>query len=175
MIARSLNKAIRFINPGILWGMMGILILLFACTSAERDISDITADYYRTYEERSDFDTFLSFYDKDMVLEDIMLGERIIGRDSFALFFDWNNPKFAKKESTALRVEKQIIQGKQVVTQGYFTPFRWGETEVSAMYFTTILTFNEKGKIIRHVDWINYPNNLLDYDNRKDANLWIKP
>ena len=59
-------------------------------------------------------------------------------------------------------------------SKGYFTPFKWGNAEFEAMYFTTLLNFNEQGKIIKQVDWINYPSTLVDYDNRKNANEWIQ-
>ena len=29
------------------------------------------------------------------------------------------------------------------------------------------------GKIVRQVDWINYPSSLFDYSNRQNSNLWI--
>lgn len=70
-------------------------------------------------------------------------------------------------------IENQIIDGYEVVTQGHFTPFQWDSIEVGPMQFTTILTFNEQGKIIRHIDWINYPSYLIDYQKRKDSNSWI--
>ena len=169
---RSIQKTI---TKSVFLSLLGASLFLNSCTSTEPDISDTTKEYYSTYQERSDFDKFLNFYDENMVLEDIMLGERMVGKAAFASFFDWNNPKFQKLEAIALFVEQQIIQGKHVVTQGYFTSFKWGDTEVGTMYFTTILTFNDNGKIIKHVDWINYPNELVDYRNRKDSNSWIKP
>jgi hypothetical protein len=61
----------------------------------------------------------------------------------------------------------------KVVTTGHFTAFKWGELEIEAMQFTSILTFNSSGKIIKQVDWINYPSYLVDYNNRKNSNKWI--
>ena len=170
------------LNLNAVWKYMIIVITalfvgtctLSCSTEVKPDIPSIAAEYYKTYQQRADFERFLRFYDEDMVLEDIVFGERIEGKRGFAEFFDWDNPLFSKKDSVALVIEKQVIQGFEVVTQGYFTPFKWGDTEVGNMYFTTLLTFNKEGKIIRHVDWINYPNNLINYDKRKDSNAWIQ-
>ena len=108
-----------------------------------------------------------------MVLEDVIYGERIIGKKQFAEFFDWNHPNFKLLDTVAMVIQNQVIDDNQAVTQGYFTPFQWDTIKVAPMKFTTILTFNTEGKIIKHVDWINYPSNLIDYQNRKDSNSWI--
>ena len=114
-----------------------------------------------------------SIYDEQMILEDIILGEKMEGKKAFANFFDWNNPNFSKADSLTLIIEEQLFYNNQVMTKGYFTPFNWGDSTFEAMQFTTILTFNDQDKIIKHVDWINYPNNLIDYNKRKNANDWI--
>ena len=36
------------------------------------------------------------------------------------------------------------------------------------------LSFTEQGQIMHQVDWINYPGNLLNYNNRKNANDWLQ-
>lgn len=155
------------------------LFLLLVCVSCivkieKPNIYDIVSDYYETYKTRTDFDKFLDFYDDQMVLEDMINGDRKVGKKEFAKFFDWTHPNFKSLDSVALMIENQVFDKNQVVTQGYFTPFEWAGTKVGPMQFTTILTFNDKGKIIKHVDWINYPSHLIDYQNRKDSNTWIR-
>lgn len=51
--------------------------------------------------------------------------------------------------------------------------FKWKDSSFEAMYFTTILTLNETGKIIRQIDWINYPATLVNFNLRKNSNEWI--
>lgn len=141
--------------------------------TAKVDITPIVDDYYQTYAEREDFEKFLSFYDSSIVLEDMIYGNRVTGIENFRAFFDWPNPNFESKDSVALVVINQVIDENTVVTEGYFTPFSWGGLDVEAMYFTMILTFNEEGKINRHVDWINYPEYLIDNSSKKNSNEWI--
>ncbi|WP_136467933.1 hypothetical protein [Flagellimonas onchidii] len=87
---------------------------------------------------------------------------------------DWNNPNFQKIEKDALVIYDQIIDKNKVVTRGYFTEFLWDGARFEAMHFITILTFNNSGKIIKQIDWINYPSNLIDYEKRRNSNEWIK-
>lgn len=141
--------------------------------TSKNDIKPIVEAYYKSFQERSNFERFLSFYDEDIVLEDIINGDSIVGKKAFSDFFDWNNPNFKLLESNSLIIKNQVIEGNRAVTQGYFTPFQWGERTFGPMHFTTILTFNQKGKIVKHVDWINYPSTLVDYTKRKDSNSWI--
>lgn len=154
-----------------------VLILIFvflSCDNAnDEKLSVVVTDYYRVYQERQDFQKFLDFYDEDIVLEDIIAGERTVGSAALSDFFNWENSDFSLVDSFSLVIDNQQINRPQVVTQGYFTPFQWGNQTFPAMYFTTILTFNQANKIVKQVDWINYPNNLLNYENRKNSNDWI--
>ncbi len=59
------------------------------------------------------------------------------------------------------------------MVKGYFKGFSWNGNEFNPMHFITLLTFSESGKITYQVDWINYPSELLNYQNRKDSNSWI--
>ncbi len=149
-----------------------VSILLGCSQSEELNLQPVVDDYYKTYAERENFDKFLAFYDSSMVLEDMIFGEKIEGLENFKAFFDWPNPNFELKDSVALVVRDQVIGISDVITSGYFTPFSWGDVEVETMQFTTILTFNKEGKIIKHVDWINYPSYLIDYETRKNSNEW---
>ena len=153
--------------------LFALSVLSCGQTTKKTALHSTVSNYYDTYKERKDFDAFLEFYDENIILEDVISGDRKKGKKAFAEFFDWNHPSFRPLDSIALIIEKQIIDGREVVTQGYFTPFKWDSIQVGHMHFTTILTFNLKGKIIRQVDWINYPANLIDYQKRDDSNSWI--
>ena len=156
---------------------LGLLYLIFftACKEDKPALESIFQDYYQTYKERKDFNAFLSFYDDSVILEDIISGDSINGKAALRRFFDWDNPNFTCLDSNILVINERVITDNTTVAKGYFSPFRWGELEFEAMHFTTILTFNTAGKIIKQVDWINYPSSLLNYDNRKDSNRWLPP
>ncbi|PWL37570.1 hypothetical protein DKG77_14780 [Flagellimonas aquimarina] len=151
-----------------------ILMVVCSCTNKDNSINETVKEYYETYQDRNDFEKFLGFYDEKIVLEDIINADRIVGKKALEDFFDWNDPGYKKIAADALVIYEQTIEGNRVVTSGYFNEFLWGGNTFEAMHFVTILTFNRSGKIIKQVDWINYPSNLVDYTKRKNSNEWIK-
>lgn len=150
-----------------------LLLATTSCSPNQVDVHDIVSEYYEVYKHRNDFDALLNFYDEDVIVEDMITGEKLVGKKAFAAFFNWENPAFQLLDSVALVIEEQIIDKNKAVIKGYFTPFSWNNTSFEAMQFTTILTINKAGKIIKHVDWINYPSTLVDFETRKNSNEWI--
>jgi hypothetical protein len=150
-----------------------LFILLISCSSIDPDIEvkQITVEYYKTYQASNDFVKFLDFYAAEIELQDIINGDKIQGKEKLKDFFNWNHPELIRNDSLTLIIKDQIFRDKKVITTGYFTPFKWGELEVEAMHFTTILYFNKSHKIIKQIDWINYPSSLIA--NRKNSNNWI--
>lgn len=146
--------------------------LLIQCGS-KQNISPIVDTYIDIYQKRQDFDGFLDLYAEDMILEDMVAGWKIEGKDQFREFFNWPDTRFEKFEPNTFEILSTVVEGNQAVIHGYFTPFRWDSTSVEAMQFTTILDFDEHGKIVKHIDWINYPNYLIDYSKRVNSNEWI--
>lgn len=149
-------------------------LIFHACSSTESNIDKTVENYYQTFNKRQDFEKFLSFYDDKIILEDIINGDRIIGKQALSDFFDWGNPNFKSMNPNYLIIEEKMIHNNISVVKGYFSRFQWGESEFEAMHFTSILTFNKSKKIIKQVDWINYPSTLVNYEERKNSNEWIK-
>lgn len=151
-----------------------ISVLLLSCSASTPNTRKVVADYYVTYQAHDDFGKFMEFYDDKVVLEDMINGDKIEGKEALRNFFNWSNPDLQQIGNDFMVVEEVIVEGNKAVAKGYFAPFKYGESEFEAMQFTTILTFNDAGKIVRHVDWINYPNKLVDYNTRKNSNEWLK-
>ncbi len=155
--------------------LLAILFLATSCISSRnQSVDQEVAAYIRLYQERTDFEGFLDLYDENMILEDMIGGYYIEGKEQFAEFFNWPDERFEKRTDKTIIVTNTIIEDNKASVQGYFTPFSWNGNEVEAMQFTTLLYFNEERKIIKHVDWINYPNTLIDYSKRPNSNEWIK-
>jgi hypothetical protein len=152
------------------------MVLIFSsCSNKETNKTEKTVeDYYKIFNERRDLERFMSFYDENIVLEDMINGDRIVGKEELRNFFDWDNPDFQSLAGDKLIVNEKIIQENKAVVKGYFTKFKWNQTEFEAMHFTTLLTFDESGAIVQQVDWINYPSTLVDYNTRSNSNQWIK-
>ena len=153
------------------WSLIGLMLL--SCQPKVSPVQKQVDKFIELYKARSDFEQFLALYHTDMVLEDMITGYRMEGRDAFAEFFNWPDKRFEKISDQTIVVQSTVIENNRAVIQGYFTPFKWDATAVEAMQFTTLLYFDENANIIRHVDWINYPNQLIDYENRMNSNQWI--
>ncbi|MFY9243646.1 MAG: nuclear transport factor 2 family protein [Polaribacter sp.] len=146
---------------------------IIGCSKKDKTIQKDVNNYYSIYKERKDLDAFLNYYNENIVLEDIVNGDKIIGKEKLTAFFNWNVEGLKMLSKQSLVITEQIIENKKVVTKGYFTPFEWSGVKFEAMHFTTILIFNDKNKIIKHIDWINYPSTLINYHNRNDSNKWL--
>lgn len=159
--------------------LRALLLLSVLCIGAckyqpDNDMAQTIDAYLATYAERQDFESFLSFYSEDVVLEDIISGERIVSKSALKDFFDWNNPAYHKIEESTLIVQSITIEKNKAVVEGYFTAFKWGDSVFEAMHFVSMFTLNDKNKITQQTDWINYPNTLVDFATRKNANDWIE-
>lgn len=152
-----------------------ISIILTVCVGCQQqDTTETLQVFYKTYSDRKDFEAFMAYYDEDAVLEDMVNGDKIIGKKSLRQFFDWHNPEYKPLEDESVVVTSTVVEGNRAVATGFYGRFQWGSNQFGRMQFTTILTFNEAGKIIKHIDWINYPSSLVDYNNRKDSNKWLE-
>lgn len=152
-----------------------VLLLLNSCVFQQHsNQKELVNAFYSVYNQRKDIASFLAFYDDSIVIEDIINGDRIEGKENLRKFFDWGNPDFECLEPSYLVIREQVIDEDKAVVRGYFSRFRWGMLEFERMHFTTILTFNEQQKIIYQTDWINYPSELINCEDRKNANDWLK-
>ncbi|BDS11557.1 nuclear transport factor 2 family protein [Aureispira anguillae] len=146
----------------------------YSCETAQSNsIEKTIEEYYQVFNQRQEFERFLDFYDKNIILEDIINGDSIVGKQNLKDFLDWSNPGFERLTENSLVVVDKIIDKNNAVIKGYFTAFKWGGKLFEAMHFTTILTFGKSGKIIKQVDWVNYPSTLINYNERKNSNKWI--
>jgi len=80
--------------------------LLFNACSIDKDsaIERIVDDYYKIYNKRQDIDKFIGFYDNDILLEDIINGDRIEGKSDLKIFLNWGNLNFKILESNSLKI-----------------------------------------------------------------------
>ncbi len=122
--------------------------------------------FFDHYANRNDWSGFLDRYDADMTFEDPILGYKFDNREGFKAFYNWPDTSFAKHPDypKTLVMEELITTNQRAFGSGYFTPFYYqgnlyGDKE--KMSFTIILTFNDEGEIIRQVDWIDYPPEIM--------------
>lgn len=119
-------------------------------------LHEIGSDFFKLYAERKDFEYFMSFYAADAVLEDIVYGNYIVSQNEIKKFLNWKNKSYKNINKNTLVVQKQVIMGNTMVTEGYFTEFSYDNKKMGPWRFIIWLEFDKTNKIIREVDWINY-------------------
>jgi len=150
--------------------LISLLFTIGACTSLTGSqttkntpiistslLEQVVTEYFNVYQHRTDFEKFLTFYHEDAVLEDVVYGNLVKSKKEIKTFLNWQDPNFSLiDKNNALVVQKQVIQGNTVVTEGYFTEFNYYGKKLGPWRFIILLEFNDELKIIRQVDWINY-------------------
>ncbi|MCF2856933.1 nuclear transport factor 2 family protein [Pseudoalteromonas sp. SMS1] len=141
-----------------------LLIMLSGCTSIPKkkppfEISAVVNQYLTTYQARDNFEHFLSFYDDEVVLEDMLYGVKATNKKAFSAFFNWQAGDFkVLNGKQTFEVSQIVIDDEQrtVVVSGVFNPFSFNEQKLGPWRFTTVLKFNQAGLIVYQQDWINY-------------------
>ena len=162
----------------MIWRVLWIMLFysfFYGCTvrEEEHNFKNDTIHFFELYAQREDSEAFLDCYADSILFEDIMLGEQLKGKEALNTFFDWNAEGYEMLEDKCLSVSEILIDDSIACVSGVFLPFSWEGTSYSSMHFLIKLHFDDAGKICKQTDWINYPSNLLDYQNRKDSNRWI--
>lgn len=144
---------------------VALLLLLFGCSSLDTrysprsdptEIKFLAEQYFSLYAERKQFDSFLDMYSDDIVLEDLVYGNRVVGKKALSKFFRWNSGDVELLEPVTLYVTSQVVDGYTVITRGHFTRFKFNGNEMGPWRFVIWLEFDEFGKISKQFDWINY-------------------
>ena len=139
---------------------LALLCLLAIAQPLNAAIPDIRAragEYFSAYSERRDFDRFMSFYADNATLEDMVYGSELAGKAAIRDFFNWPEGSFRlTRGDRVLVVQKQVVEGNTVVTEGYFNAFEYQGQPLGPWRFVIWLEFDKQGKISRQVDWINY-------------------
>lgn len=140
-------------------------VLLFALFNLQaQSIQKVVKDYIETYRERNDWEKFLSFYDDSLYMKDISLGYECKSLQAFKEFYDWPNPNFKKvtPDTKTFEVEGLIIKRNTAIIRGYFNSFYWKEQKMNwPEGFTIWLYFDKNKKIIKQLDYLHYPSEIM--------------
>ena len=148
-----------------------ILQALFSCNTPvpnESRTHRLLREFFDHYAQRDDWHGFLRRYDSAMTFSDPILGYEFNNRDGFEAFYNWPDSSFSKHpeypETLVMQELATMSHANLAIGSGYFTPFYYqgnlyGDKE--KMSFTMMLTFNDEGKIVRQVDWIDYPPEIM--------------
>ncbi|WP_342777398.1 nuclear transport factor 2 family protein [Litorilituus lipolyticus] len=113
--------------------------------------------YFKIYQQRSDFKSFMSFYHEQAQFEDIVYGNHLKHKTDIKAFLNWQRGEFSLLNSDRLfTINHQTIDEQTVTTQGYFHQFSYDGQVLGPWLFVMVHEFDSQHKIIKQTDWINY-------------------
>ena len=155
------------------WGLMSLLGgLLFSgllgCSSTQAPATmepkvkqqshteTLARDFFQVYAKRSNIEALMAFYADNAVIEDIVYGEKVEGKNAIRQFYDWGSEHVSLLTPESIELLNLLVQDRVAVGRGVFHPFRYYDQQLGPWRFIIWLEFDENGKIIKQVDWINY-------------------
>ena len=138
-------------------------------TDKRQQVETVARDFFKTFADRQDWDKLCSFYREDMVFEDILLQIKLDSLWQFMRFYKWDeegdNFKKLTPEQEHLTVYSLVANDSVAVARGRVNPFyyygelidvEWG------MEFTIWLYFDERFKIKKQIDWMEYDPSVFE-------------
>ncbi|MCC2615315.1 nuclear transport factor 2 family protein [Aestuariibacter halophilus] len=119
-------------------------------------IANAAQQYFEQYKNRDNLDAFIAHYAEDALLEDMVYGQRIQGRQALRNFYRWDDGSVRLLKDKTLVIEQQIVDGNTVITRGTFLPFQYHDQRLGPWRFVIWQSYNHQGLIVHQMDWINY-------------------
>lgn len=133
---------------------------LISCSSStvkHIELSKVAQQYFVIYDQRSNFELFMSFYADHAQLTDMVYGNQLNNKTEIADFLNWQRGNFqTKNQGDILTITNQIVSNNTVITEGYFHTFSYDNQNLGPWYFIISQEFDDNNKIIKQIDWINY-------------------
>ena len=143
-----------------------LLIIFTACTTEKSNrAEDAAYEFFEMYQARDDWRGFQDLCAEDLVFEDVIYRLNF-GKQEFIDFYNWPDSAFSKHPDfpTTLVLKELALTDSSAIGRGYFNPFYYSGALLSFDHrwrFNISLEFNAEGKIIRHIDFIEYPPEYL--------------
>ncbi|MBS7333952.1 MAG: hypothetical protein KIG88_10195 [Weeksellaceae bacterium] len=135
--------------------------LLFSCQNKEISKSEeVARKYFETYSAKTDYNQMKSFYNDSVDYENVIQNTSVIKFETGYLLnelFAWNDKSLAYENNKVLKVDGVIANDSMAVVNGQFNSYTYNGFTFAPMKFTTYLYFDKNHKIIKQVDWMNYP------------------
>lgn len=140
---------------------LAALAMLASCQNKEKDKAEEVAElFFETYANRKDYNKIKSFYNDSIAYENVIQNTSTINFETGYLLnnvLSWNDKAIAYEGGKALKVNEIISNDTVVVVNGEFNSYTYNGFQFLPMRFTTHLYLDKNYKIVKQVDWFNYP------------------
>ena len=141
-----------------------VLFMVNGVNAEPYDTRGTLNQFLALYQQRTDFEQFMSLYADNARLVDVTYGFEANGKEKIRAFFDWpNNTVTPVNGNSVLSTDAIIVKDNKAIIKGIFHRFEYRQKHRGPWRFITILHFNQNGKINYHEDWINYtPRSMMN-------------
>ncbi len=132
----------------------------------KKKLKAIANGYFMAYNEHN-VDKILLFYADDAVSIDHNLNHTLEGKEEFRrVANDAFNGRSRIYKNLHFKIFGMEQNGYQLTVRGEMQHIEWKEGYPENWKFTAEIDFNEEGKIVKQVDYIDYPADVLKYRNK---------
>ena len=126
----------------------------------------ITNGYFLAYNEHN-VDKILRFYDPNAVLIDKYLNNTVTGQKEFKRVateaFQGPSPLYKNLHFKIYGMEQNDYT---MIVRGEMQGIEWDRGYMANWKFRSEILFNEQGKIVKQIDYVDYPEDVLKYSKK---------
>lgn len=138
---------------------------LISCDSLNQKKNMKTAqEFYQTYAERKDVKKLMSFYSELPVYIDAVPQITVKGKENIQNQYNWSDPsyKIHPQYPQTVKIDQIISNDSIVIVSGQYNPYYYNDKLINKMQFNSWLYFNKEGKIVKQIEWVQYPMDILE-------------
>ena len=126
----------------------------------------ITNGYFLAYNEHN-VNKILRFYDPNAVLIDKHLNNTVTGQKEFKRVateaFEGPSPLYRNLHFKIYGMEQD---GYKMIVRGEMQGIEWDRGYLANWKFRSEIFYSEKGKIVKQIDYVEYPDDVLKYKKK---------
>ena len=130
----------------------------------------ITNSYFMAYNEHN-VEKIIRFYADTCVLVDDALDNELKGRREFyrvaRAAFEGTSPLY---KDLFFKVASMEQEGWRIIVKGEMQNLQWNRGFPESWRFKSHIDYNEKGKIVKQTDFVEYPKDVYQYMKKVNRN-----
>lgn len=137
-------------------------LVLVSCNKNEKQekAKEVAEKYFEAFADRKNYNQIKSFYADSVQYENVIQNTTVLYLETGYLLnniYSWNDKSLVYENNKAVTVKEIISNDSVVVVNGEYNKYTYNGFQYSPMRFTTYLYFDKNYKIIKQVDWYNFP------------------
>lgn len=140
--------------------LAGIMLVSCNKNESQNKAKEVAEKYFESFADRKNYNQMKSFYNDSVQYENVIQNTTVLNLETGYLLnniYSWNDKSIVYENNKAVTVNNIIANDSVVVVNGEYNKYTYKGFQYSPMRFTTYLYLDKNYKIIKQVDWYNYP------------------